>query len=695
LAQLEGLAARQPVLMVFEDAQWIDPTSRESLDLTVDRVPTLPVLLIITFRPEFTPPWVGRPHVTLLSLSRLPQRQRAEMIVRVTRGKALPKEVADQIIDRTDGVPLFIEELTKAVVESGVLADAGDRYTLAGPLPPLAIPTSLQASLLARLDRLALVRQVAQIGAALGRRFSHELISAVAPMPQQELDNAMAQLVSAELIFRRGTPPDAEYTFKHALVQDAAYGTLLRSRRQQIHAGIAATLEGEFPEIVAAQPELMARHCTEAGLNEKAVGYRLQAGQQAVARSAMTEAVAQLQNGLDLLGNLPESPWRVQQELDLQIALARALMATRGYAAPAVAETIVRARALAERLDRPDYLVRLLHFQWSFHTVRAEHKLAQSLGEQMEKLGEAQNDEAILLLGRSLHGHSCWYLAEFLAARALLEQCHGLRDPAHRAVYAALTVHDPYSANLTRLALTLADLGYLDQARAGMDEALSEAHRLDHAYTMAWVLGQVCAAERRVVGSHEVQRHAEELVALANEHGFPYWLGLGLIWHGWSLAALGQAQEGISLLAKGLSRLRATGAVHVPSALCLLADAYAKVGQPDEGLNCIAEAEQIIETTDERRVEAQLHRLRGDLLNATGDRAAAEQSYHQALAVARRQSAKPFELRAAIRLARLWRDQGKRSEAHDLLAPIYGWFTEGFDTPDLKEAKALLDALLP
>jgi predicted ATPase len=447
LAQLEGLAARQPVLMVFEDAQWIDPTSRESLDLTVDRVPTLPVLLIITYRPEFTPPWVGRPHVTLLSLSRLPLRQRAEMIVRVTRGKALPKEIAEQIIDRTDGVPLFVEELTKAVVESGVLTDAGDRYTLAGPLPPLAIPTSLQASLLARLDRLTLAREVAQIAAALGRQFSHELISAVASMPQHELDNALAQLVSAELIFRRGTPPDAEYTFKHALVQDAAYSTLLRSRRQHIHAPIAATLESQFPEIVAAQPQVMARHCAEAGLNEKAVGYRLQAGQQAVARSAMTEAVAQLQNGFDLLANLPESPWRAQQELDLQMARGRALMATRGYAAPAVAETIVRARALAEQSD---YLAPLLYFQWVFHLVRAEYKLAQSVAEQMEKLGETQNDEATLLLGRSARGHTCWYLGEFLAARALLEQCHGLRDPAHRAVYAELAAEDPYLMNLAR-----------------------------------------------------------------------------------------------------------------------------------------------------------------------------------------------------------------------------------------------------
>ena len=256
LAQLEGLAARQPVLMVWEDVHWSDPTTRESLDLLIDRVPTLRVLVILTFRPEFTPPWIGRPHVTMLTLNRLPRRQGAEMIAYVTGGKALPKEIADQIIDRTDGVPLFIEELTKTVVESGIVTEAGDHYAVAGPMAPLAIPTSLHASLLARLDRLAPTREVAQIGAALGRSFSYELISAVAGMPQQKLDEALEQLASAELIFRRGMPPDAEYTFKHALVQDAAYSTLLRSRRQQLHARIATTLESQFPEIVAAQPAL-------------------------------------------------------------------------------------------------------------------------------------------------------------------------------------------------------------------------------------------------------------------------------------------------------------------------------------------------------------------------------------------------------------------------------------------------------
>jgi class 3 adenylate cyclase/predicted ATPase len=692
LAQVEGLAARQPVLMVYEDIHWSDPTTRESLDLLIERVATLRALVIITFRPEFAPSWVGRPHVTLLSLSRLPPRQRAEMITHVTTGKVLPKEIADQIVERTDGVPLFIEELTKAVIESGLLVESGDRYFTAGPIAPLAIPTSLQASLLARLDRLAPTREVAQIAAALGRQFSHELISAVAAMPQPQLDDGLAQLVHAELIFRRGTPPDAEYTFKHALVQDAAYGTLLRSRRQQIHTRIAATLEDQFSEIVVTQPALLAQHCAEAGLMEKAVAYWLKAGQRALARSAMTEAVAQLRKGLVLLSGLPDGPWRRQQELDLQIALRPALAATKGFSAADVGETIARARALAEQIDRPEYLVPLIWGQWVFHWARSEHKLALSLAEQIEKIGEARNDVAAQLLGHRANGQTRLWLGEFVAARALLEQCHGLGDPAHRAAGAGLS-EDPYAVALTQLAVTLAYLGYFDQARSRLNEALSEARRLRQAQTLAAVLS---GANRigALTRSPEMQRNAEELLALSTEHGFPLYLGLATAFHGSSLTALGQAQEGLTLLTEGLAAVRATGSVaNTPYLLMGLADAHAMLGQQVEGLNCLAEAARIIETTEERYHEAELPRLRGDLLNAAGDPSAAERSYHQALAVARSQSAKLLELRASISLARFWCRQGKRGEARDLLASIYNWFTEGFGTPVLEEAKALLDEL--
>jgi tetratricopeptide (TPR) repeat protein len=561
-----------------------------------------------------------------------------------------------------------------------------------GPVTPLAIPTSLQESLLARLDRLAPTSDVAQIAAALGRQFSYELICAVAAMPRQQLDDALAQLVNAELMFRRGTPPDAEYTFKHALVQEAAYGTLLRSRRQQIHARIAATLENQFPEIVVAQPALLARHCAEAGLAERAVVYWLKAGQQSLARSATTEAAAQLRKGLDALDGLPGGPGRQQLELDLQLALGWALIAAKGHSAPEVGETFARVRALAEQIDRPDYLGRAFFGQWVFHRNRGEYQLALALAEQMEKIGEARNDVTVQWMSRWASGFTRLFLGDLVAARALqerclLERCHDL--PALRGA----EIPSLYATMLAYLALTLALLGYIDQARSRLEEALSEARQSWRAVTKAEVL-VVASRVDLITGSPEMQRHAEEALALSTEHGLPVFLASATMLRGMSLIALGQGQEGLSLITRGIAGLRATGAVSgMPAALMGLALAYARIGQPVDGLNCLAEAAQIIETTGERLPEAMLHLWRGDLLNATGDPSAAERSYHQAVAVAKLQSAKLLELRGSISLARLWCKQDRRGEARDLLAPIYGWFTEGFDARDLKEAKALLKEL--
>jgi DNA-binding SARP family transcriptional activator/class 3 adenylate cyclase/tetratricopeptide (TPR) repeat protein len=685
-AQLEGMAAREPVLVVFEDVHWIDPTSLELLDLIVERVPALPVLLIITFRPEFAAPWIGRPQVTLLTLNRLPPSERAAMIAAVAGGKALPQEMVDQIIDRTDGVPLFIEELTKTVVESGIFAEAGGRHALMEPAALLSIPSTLQASLLARLDRLPATREVVQTGAALGRSFSHELISAVAQMPQQQVDDALVQLVSAELIFRRGVAPDAEYTFKHALVQDVARGTLLRNRREQIHARIVATLETQFPEIVSAQPQVVAQHCAEANFDEKAVGYWLKAGQQAVARSAMMEAVAQLQNGLNLLANLPQDPQRQRQELDLRIALGQAQMATKGLGAAEVGETFGRARVLAEQLARPDELIAVLNGQWIFHLMRAEHGLALSLAQQTEQI--AETSPAARFLGPYNQGVSRFLLGEFVTAHALFERC--LLNVPEDSVWPAA----PAAVTHVYLAQSLACLGYIDQAQVQTNQALAEAYRLQHAHALAHVLTLACYAEWFAGWPHDAHRHAEEVAALASEHGFPLFSSWGMIHRGWSLAALGQPQDGIAPLTEGISAYRAMGGVsRRPQALMMLAEAYTKLGRRIEGLNCLTEAAQIIETTDERYDESELYRLRGDLLNDTGDQPAAEQNYRVSLAVAARQSAKTSELRAATSLASLWRDQGKREQARNLLAPVYNWFTEGLDTPVLKEARAVLEQL--
>jgi class 3 adenylate cyclase/tetratricopeptide (TPR) repeat protein len=695
LAQVEGLAARQPVLMVFEDVHWSDPTTRESLDLLIDRVPALRVLVIITFRPEFTPPWIGRPHLTLLSLSRLPPRQRAEMIKHVTRGKVLPTEIADQIMDRTDGVPLFIEELTKTIVESGMLTEAGDRYAITGPVPPLAIPMTLHTSLLARLDRLAPTREVAQIGAALGRRFSHELISAVATMPKQQLDDALAQLVDAQLIFRRGTPPDAEYTFKHALVQDAVYSTLLRSRRQQIHAKIVNALETRFPDVVRGGAGVLARHCAEAGMGDKAVAYTLKAGQQAIARCAMTEAVVQLKKGLDLLSGLPDDVARQEHELSLQITLGQALLATRGYSAPEPGDAFARARYLCEQLNWPPQFGSILRGQFVFRLVRGELEQAEHHAEEIRQLGETRNDVMWKCFGFMFSGNICCWLAKFGDARAHYEEALSLWDPMYRAVSA--TPEDPYIGSLCHISRTLLCLGYVDQARSRTNEALAKGrvispYNLVFASVNAW-----CGIDWATAGekSAETLLHSvDELLAISSEQGFPIWLPIGKIMRGWCLGALGQAAEGVRLLIQRINMAHTAGFnLLMPLHLTALAQTYERARQPHEGLNRLAEAVKMIETTQERWAEAEIHRVRGTLLLSINGLAAAEDSYRHALAVARRQSAKFWELRAGLDLARLWRDQGKRGEARDLLAPIYNWFTEGFDTPVLQDAKALLDQL--
>ena len=690
LRQVERLSRQQPVLMVFEDIHWIDPSSRELLDRTMQRIANRPVLLLATFRAEFQPPWTGQPHVTMLALARLDRRNTAAMVENIAGNSALPADIVQEIAQRTDGVPLFIEELTKAVLESGA---QGTAALSAVPHPALSVPATLHASLMARLDRLGpAAKDVAQKGAAIGREFGHELLASVADLPEPQLREALDRLTNSGLLFARGTPPQSSYTFKHALVQDAAYGTLLRGRRHELHRRIAAALEARFPETAETQPALLAHHFTEAGLAEQAVGYWLKAGQQALSRSAMVEAVAQLRKGLDLLAGLPDSPGRRQQELDLLIALRPALATTKGFSAPDVGEAIARARALAQQIDQPEHLLPLIYSQWASHWVRAEHKLALAIAEQIEEIGEARNDVAAQLLGRCAHGIGCFYIGRFLAARALLERCHDLSDPAHRAAFGRASL-DSYVTMLAHLAVTLAYLGYVDQARAQLNEALSEARRLRRADTLAIALLRANWIDL-LTCSPDLQRHAEELLALSTEHGFSLWLGWATAFRGSSLAALGQTQQGLALLTQGLMAVRATGTVaNTPYLLMGLAEVHSMLGQPVEGLKFLAEAAQIIDATEERVNEAELHRLRGDLLNAIGDRSAAERSYHQAIAAAQRQSAKLFELRASVSLARLWRDQGRRTEARELLAPVYDWFTEGFDAPDLIEAKALLDEL--
>jgi class 3 adenylate cyclase len=435
IRQLHGLARPQPVLMVFEDAHWIDPTSRDLLDLTVERIGSLPVLLIVTFRPEFQPPWTGQPQVSVLALNRLDRHDRTVLAEQIAAGKALPDEVVAQIADHTDGVPLFVEELTKSVLESGLLREERDRYVVKGALPPFAIPTSLHDSLLARLDRLASVRRVAQIGAAIGREFSYPLMRAVSRLPEDELQAGLARLVASELVFQRGKPPDAIYAFKHALVQDAAHSSLLRSTRQQLHAQIAAALETQSPEITESQPVVFAQHYAEAGLVEKSVSFWAKAGHSSTARSAMAEGAAQFQKGLDQLALLPDSPERQRQELELRSALGAVLQGVKGHAAPETGQVYARARELWEQLGSPLEFLQVPYGQSFYHAFRGELDLAQTLDEDLLKLSRERNDSAGLVLGHFSSGRNLMFAGKFASSRQHLGEVLALYDPiSHRSL---------------------------------------------------------------------------------------------------------------------------------------------------------------------------------------------------------------------------------------------------------------------
>ncbi len=407
LTILLRIAAQQPVLFVMEDLHWVDPTTLEFLTLLVDQGPTARILALWTFRPDFSPPWTGRSHLTQVTLPRLPRQQATEMTNRVAHGKALPAEVVAQVVAKTDGVPLFVEELTKMVLESGLLQEREDRYELTGPLPPLAIPTTLHDSLMARLDRLATVKSLAQLGATLGREFSYELLQAVSPWDEGTLQRGLHQLVEAELLYQRGLPPQATYLFKHALIQDAAYQSLLRSTRQQYHQRIAQVLEARFPDLCETQPELLAHHYTEAGFMAQAIPYWQRAGQRAVERSANLEAIGHLTKGLEVLVTLPETRERTQQELALLTTLGPAMIVIKGYGAPEVEDTYLRARELCQQVDDPAQRFPVVRGLWNRYLMRAEHQQARELGEQLLSLAHSLHDPQASSKPIGSSGRSC------------------------------------------------------------------------------------------------------------------------------------------------------------------------------------------------------------------------------------------------------------------------------------------------
>ena len=587
--QLAGLAGQRPVLAVYEDAHWIDPSTFELLGLVIQRVQRLPALVLITFRPEFVPPWTSHAHVTRLSLSRLTRRHGSDIALRVTGGKVLPAEVLEQIVSRTDGVPLFIEELTKAVVESGLLQDAGGRLELTGPLPPRAIPTTLYDSLMARLDRFAPVKEVAQIGAVFGREFSYQLLAAVIDIPAAQLDQALGQLVASELVFQRGTPPEAMYSFKHALVQDTAYQSLLRSKRHQLHAKIARMMEERFPEIAEARPELLAHHFTEAGLASQAIVYRQRAGERDLERSAYAEAISQLKQGLELLEALPDRPDRVRQELSLRLALGSALTATRGYADPEVGDAYLQARELCRELgEAPPQLFPALHGLYRFYHVRGQLQAAREPGEQLLKMAVSVQDSGLFVEAHRALGVPLFWLGDVTPALENLEQGARLyRAQKHRS-HASMFGTDPGVVCLSYGALALWHLGYPEQAYNRSREALALARNLSHHHSLALALVWAAWLHQFRREPQAAREHAEAAIAICAEQGFPLFMSMGTILRGWALGQEGRLEEGSVQMRQGLADLRATGAgLWQPTFLSLIAEADGRIGQAEGDSRCL------------------------------------------------------------------------------------------------------------
>jgi class 3 adenylate cyclase/predicted ATPase len=695
LHQLEALARTRPVVMIFEDAHWIDPTSRELLDLTIDRASRQPILLIVTFRPEFQQAWGGQPHVTVLALNRLGERDVTALVRELAGNAPLGSEIVGEIVERTDGVPLFIEELTRAVLER---ADQDNRVAAvlsASPLPAAAVPATLHASLIARLDRIgAAAREVAQIGAVLGREFSYELIQPVAQRSDAELQAALARLTEAGLLFCRGAPPHASYLFKHALVQDAAYGTLLRARRQELHARVGAVLEAHFADLVERQPELLGHHLTAAGDAERAIRQWLKAGQHATVRSTYHEAIAHLERGIGLLGSLPEASTRNALELELQLALGHCLYPIRGLSSREVGQAYLRACELAERQSAVLPLFQAVYGLWQTHALSGRIPSARPFSEKLLHLTSHEVDTGLRLQAHHSAWTTDWLSGEIASADKHAEAGRRLYDPeehrSHRHLYGG---HDPgacarqVGANLQWL------LGYPEKGLGLGRETLELAEGIAHPYSLVVAYGFVAGLHLSRREPELALRLLERQEAVAAEQRLVPSVQPGIL-RGHALAMQGATDEAVSCLREALAALARRGVtLYRPYGLAYLAEALALRGEYAPAIAALKEGFETIDTTGERWWEAELYRVNGIALCGLNKLEEGQAAFEDALRIARQQQAKSLELRAASSLTRLWGEQGRRAEARELLAPVYGRFTEGFDTADLKNAKVLLDEL--
>lgn len=698
LDHLHSLARRQPVLLLFEDAHWADATSLELLDMIVARAPELPILALLTFRPEFEPPWTDLPNVGSLKLGRLESGDVESMAERVAGGRALPAEVMKGIVGKTDGNPLFVEELTKAVLESGILIeDAAEGFRLDRPLPPLAIPATLRDSLMARLDRLESMKEIGQVGAAIGREFSYSLLRAVAGRSEAQLANALVQLEEAELVFRRGEPPEAVYSFKHALVQEAAYESLLKSNRRQLHRRIASTIEEKFAGIVAGEPEIVAHHFTEAGLLDRAAEYWLAAGKLALSRSANAEALNHLRRGIELIDLESPSPQRTRTELEFYLALGPAMAAIEGYAAPGTMRVFSHARKLLGDGGTLTEQMTVLWGAFLAHNMRAEHDDALEVAKRCLTLAERHEHSGMSVLANRFIGQTLNVTGALVDARLYLERTIDLCAANEEAIggYRGFGIDDRVSAtfNLSRALLLL---GYPDRSAGEADKAVSRAKSLGFPFTTALALSHGVLNALLRGDLEQVAAHVDGAIANSVMHELRDTEQMARFVKGSLLSQDGDFENGLDMMRKALAaQSRAVQGYH-PLYFSLylghIAAAHMAGGEHETGLDMLNGAIRAVQTTNERFFEAELHRLRGDALMALGRKDEAESELLDALRIARHQHARWWELRAATSLARHWHDRGRSREAYSTLQPVYAWFVEGFDTATLRDAKALLES---
>jgi len=691
-----ALARQAPALLVVEDLHWADPTTLDLIGRCIEQAPTEPLLIVLTARPEFEAPWPARSYLTSLTLNRLTRRQTDDLVQRLAGGKALPREVAEQIVAKTDGVPLFVEELTTMVLESELVKDTGEEYELTGPLPSLAIPSTLQDSLNARLDRLGDAKAVAQLGATLGRSFDYGLLRAVGPTDAAAPEAALGKLVDAELVFQRGTPPQLTYTFKHALVQEAAYQSLLKSTRQQYHQRIAQTIVEQLPGEAERRPEYVAHHYTEARLPALAVPWWRRAGEAAVRRSAYSEAMAHYRRAVDVLNTLPHSVERDRLELDLQLALGSAIVPAKGYAADEAKIAYGRAAELGAAVDDTPRLCDALWGVAENEWVRGNVRAANDVAGRCLALAKQCDDNASIVAAHHSFASTAMACGHFAAARLHFEEALARYGPSPRSELTPRYGQDPKANALQFFVPTLWYLGYTDQALARQQELASYWRDSPFLYNRIWRSTGLLQLLVYLRAPAAQDAYLEEDLAICDEQGFHFMALVLGTFRGALLAQRGELDAGIGALERGIKvHLDAGAHFALPMFLEFLAEAYLAASDSARGLAAVEQGLSVAAQGGEHRADAELHRLRGELLLASlaTEAGGAEQCFLEALRIARSQQCKAFELRAATSLARLWQSLGRGHDAIQLLRPVSGWFTEGLDAPDLVEARALLSDL--